>query len=63
MVSGHFGPFLVIFAQWRFFWNYPALACASPYGALTPSKVSEKTKEPIQRKLSEGQKEGYKTGP
>ena len=61
------GPFLTIFAQWRFSQKNPALSHTSIYEPLTPCKVSEKTNEPILRKLMDrmdGQKDRlYFIGP
>ena len=58
---GHSWTFLVIFAWIGFFQKYWALSCLSPYGPLTSNKVSEKTKEPILRKLLERRMDRWRT--
>ena len=45
--------FLVIFAQWGFFQKNMALSHTITYGPPTPCKVSEKTNEPILRKIAD----------
>ena len=57
---GHFWPFLVIFAQRGFFHKSLVLSHTTIYGPLTPCWVSEKTNEPIQRKLMDRQKDRRK---
>ena len=57
---GHFWLFLVIFARWRFFPKNPTLSHITRYGPLTPCYVSEKTNEPILRKLTDRRKDGRK---
>ena len=63
MFLGHFWPFLVIFARWGFFPKNPALSHTTIYGPLTPCYVSEKTNEPIPRKLTDRQKDGWTDRP
>ena len=48
-----FVPFLTIFAQWGFFPKKQALSHTTTYGPLTLYQVSEKTNEPIPRKLTD----------
>ena len=62
MFLGHFWPFLVIFARWGFFPKNPALSHTTIYGPLTPCQVSEKTNEPILRKLTDRWKDGRMEG-
>ena len=52
-----FGPVLTIFSRWVFFQKIQ-LAHTTIYGPLTLCKVSEKTNEPITRKLTAKRKEG-----
>ena len=60
MFLDHFWPFLVIFARWGFFPKNPTLSQTTIYGPLTSCKVSEKTNEPIPKKLTDRQKDGRK---
>ena len=62
MFWGHFWPFLVIFARWGFFQKNPAQSHITRYGPLTPCQVSEKTNEPILRKLTDRRKDGRTDG-
>ena len=48
---GLFGPFFAIFQKMRIFPKNPALSLLSIYGPLTSCKISEKTNEPIPRKV------------
>ena len=48
---GLFGHFLPIFRKMRIFPKNPALSLLSIYGPLTSCKISEKTNEPIPRKV------------
>ena len=59
MLLGHFLPFSVIFAQWGFFPKNLALPHITRYGPLTPWYVSEKTNEPILRKVTDRRKDGW----
>ena len=56
------GPFLVIFTRWRFFQKKIRLCHTIIYGSLTPCYVSEKTNEPIPRKLTDRRKDGRTEG-
>ena len=56
------GPFLVIFAQWGFFPKTLVLTHTAINGPLTPGQVSEKTNEPIPRKLTDRPKDVRKGG-
>ena len=56
----HCLPFLVIFARWGFDPKNPALSDTTTYGPLTPCYVSEKTNEPISRKLVDRRKARWK---
>ena len=49
--SGHFGHFLPKFGQTRFFPQNRALSLLIIYGPLTSNKKSEKTNEPILRRV------------
>ena len=60
---GHFWPFLFIFARWGFFPKNQALLHITIYGPVKPCYVSEKTKEPILRKLTDRWKDGRTDGP
>ena len=62
MLLGHFWPFLIFFAQWGFFQKNLALSLITRYGPLKPCKVSEKTNEPILRKLVDRRKDGQTDG-
>ena len=62
MFLGHFSPFLVIFAQWGFFPKNRALSHTTIYKPLTPCCISEKTNEPIPRKLMDRWKDGRMDG-
>ena len=62
MFLSHFWPFLVLFARWGFFSKNPALSRTTIYGPLTPCQVSEKTNEPILRKLTDRPKDEQKDG-
>ena len=62
MFLGHFWSFLVIFARWGFFPKNPALSHITTYVPLTPCYVSEKTDEPILRKLTDRRKDGRTGG-
>ena len=55
-----FWPFLVIFAWWGFFPKNPALSHITIYEPLTPCFISEKTNEPILRKLTARSKDEWK---
>ena len=48
---GFFGPFFPIFQKMRIFLKNRALSLLSIYGPLTSCKISEKTNEPIPRKV------------
>ena len=48
---GLFGPFLPIFEKMRIFPKNGAQSLLSIYGPLTSCKISEKTNEPIPRKV------------
>ena len=56
MFLGHFWSFL---PNGDFFPKNPALSHTTIYVPLTPCYVSEKTNEPIPRKLTEGRKDGW----
>ena len=58
---GHFLPFLVMLAQWGFFQKI-WLSHTTIYGPVTPCLVSGKTNEPIPRKLTGKQMDGWKDG-
>ena len=51
---GLFGPFFPIFQKMRIFPKNPALSLFIIYGPLTSCKISEKTNEPIPRKVRYG---------
>ena len=54
-----FGPFAPFLGQNFFFLN-PALSCTATHKPLTPRWVSEKTNEPIPRKLPDRKTNGRK---
>ena len=56
---GHFWPFLVIFARLRFFSKNLTLSHTTLYEPITLCWVSEKTNEPIPRKLTDRQKDEW----
>ena len=58
-IFGQFSPF---FGQKDFFKKNPTLSRKARHGPLTPCWVSEKTIEPIPRKLPDRQKDGWKDG-
>ena len=59
---GNFWIFLVIFAKSEFFKNNWAQSRTSPYGPLTPYKVSKNSNVPILRKLPERRTDGRNDG-
>ena len=54
----YFWPVFPIFGEKHFFSKNQALSHTTPHGPLTPCRVSEKTNEPIPRKLPDRRTEG-----
>ena len=61
MLLDHFWPFWSFLPNEVFFQNILALLHTAIYGPLTPCEVSEKTDEPNLRKLTDKQKDGWRT--
>ena len=59
--NSYFWPIFLIFGTNKFLKKNPVLSHTT-HGSLTPCQVSEKTNEPIPRKLLDRRMEGQKDG-